>query len=127
MDVYRDYTQNFEKYQTFTETKAFRKFLELERKSESKTQKKRVTLTPQSLLITPIQRIPRYVLLLEELLDVTLPDDPDYDNIAGSFDVSRNDRLSPLSPSLTSLPLLSLSLPSSSSHHLFLSLSPPRG
>ncbi len=88
MDVYRDYTQNFEKYQTFTETKSFRKFLETERKSESKQQKKRVTVTPQSLLITPIQRIPRYVLLLEELLDVTSPDDHDYENIASSFEVT---------------------------------------
>lgn len=36
-----------------------------------------------SLLIVPIQRIPRYRLLLQELLNYTLPDDPQHGIIKG--------------------------------------------
>ena len=35
------------------------------------------TLGLSSLLMTPIQRIPRYVMLLKDLLDKTPPDHPD--------------------------------------------------
>ena len=59
LDIYKEYTQNFEKYQAITDEKAFRKFLDAERKAAAKMNKKRVEMTPQSLLITPIQRIPR--------------------------------------------------------------------
>eukprot|EP01088_Endostelium_zonatum_P015026 TRINITY_DN3510_c0_g6_i1.p1 TRINITY_DN3510_c0_g6~~TRINITY_DN3510_c0_g6_i1.p1 ORF type:complete len:1174 (+),score=355.40 TRINITY_DN3510_c0_g6_i1:92-3613(+) len=38
-------------------------------------------LTLDSLLITPIQRLPRYVLLLTDLLNNTKPDHPDYSHI----------------------------------------------
>jgi hypothetical protein len=86
LDVYRKYTQNFEKYQSITDEKAFRKFLEAERKNALKTSKKRVEMTPQSLLITPIQRIPRYVLLLEDLLDHMSVDNEDYNDLNEAFE-----------------------------------------
>ena len=88
LDIYRTYTQNFEKYQSIVDTKSFKKFLEAERKAEMKSQKKRVDMTPQSLLITPIQRIPRYVLLLEDLLDHMSVDSEDYNNLNEAFEVS---------------------------------------
>ena len=92
LDIYRTYTQNFEKYQSIVDTKSFKKFLEAERKAEMKLQKKRVDMTPQSLLITPIQRIPRYVLLLEDLLDHMSADSEDYDNLNEAFEVFWGDR-----------------------------------
>ena len=88
LDIYRTYTQNFEKYQSIADSKSFKKFLDAERKAEMKLQKKRVDMTPQSLLITPIQRIPRYVLLVEDLLDHMSADDEDYENLNGAFEVS---------------------------------------
>mmetsp|Transcript_13351 Transcript_13351/g.18219 ORF Transcript_13351/g.18219 Transcript_13351/m.18219 type:complete len:1644 (-) Transcript_13351:244-5175(-) len=86
LDIYRTYTQNFEKYQSIVDQKPFKKFLEAERKAAMKTNKKRVDMTPQSLLITPIQRIPRYVLLLEDLLDHMSADNEDYEPLTFAFE-----------------------------------------
>mmetsp|Transcript_24361 Transcript_24361/g.68297 ORF Transcript_24361/g.68297 Transcript_24361/m.68297 type:complete len:1678 (+) Transcript_24361:195-5228(+) len=85
LDIYKEFTRNFEKYQAITDEKPFRKFLESERKAAAKTNKKRVEMTPQSLLITPIQRVPRYVLLLEDLLDHMSPDQEDYESLNRCF------------------------------------------
>ena len=86
LDIYRTYTRNFEKYQRITDEKSFKKFLEAEKKTAMKTNIKRVELSTQSLLITPIQRIPRCVLLLEDLLDHMSSDDPDYKLLNDSFE-----------------------------------------
>jgi hypothetical protein len=40
-----------------------------------------------SFLMEPVQRIPRYRMLLEELLKYTEPDDEDYANIAAALDI----------------------------------------
>eukprot|EP01114_Cavostelium_apophysatum_P015268 TRINITY_DN4122_c0_g1_i4.p1 TRINITY_DN4122_c0_g1~~TRINITY_DN4122_c0_g1_i4.p1 ORF type:complete len:945 (+),score=286.26 TRINITY_DN4122_c0_g1_i4:179-3013(+) len=40
----------------------------------------------QSLLITPVQRIPRYSLLLKELLKLTTPSHPDYENVSKALE-----------------------------------------
>lgn len=40
-----------------------------------------VSLTIGSLLITPIQRIPRYMLLIQDLIKHTLPNSPNYKDL----------------------------------------------
>lgn len=40
-----------------------------------------VSLTIGSLLITPIQRIPRYMLLIQDLIKHTLPNSPAYKDL----------------------------------------------
>ena len=42
--------------------------------------------TLQSFLIKPVQRVPRYKLLLQELIKYTLDDDPDYGDLKNAFD-----------------------------------------
>lgn len=43
---------------------------------------KKVTI--ESLLITPIQRLPRYQLLIEDLWKHTMPDHPDFNDLAAA-------------------------------------------
>jgi len=46
-------------------------------------------LTLESMLITPVQRLPRYEMLLRDLLKHTWPEHPDYKNLQKSLDIIR--------------------------------------
>jgi len=78
--VYRDYINNYNNaLQTLESSLAkssFRKFVE-----EEKNNLKMETLSLSSLLITPIQRIPRYVLMVQDLVDHMQVDHPDYPSL----------------------------------------------
>lgn len=81
LKLYSTYANNFEKaidlLQEWThKTSAFVKFL---RDTERKEQCRSLTL--HSLLITPIQRVPRYKLLLKQLLDHTPKNHQDYEKL----------------------------------------------
>lgn len=80
LKIYTEYIQNFnEALSQIQECKKSIVFLEFCNQAFPKFSFSVVDLP--SLLITPIQRIPRYQLLLKDLLKHTWPDHPDYGNL----------------------------------------------
>jgi len=78
MKMYSLYANNFEKSSKTIEEQERKNqhFLAFKESQENKEEMQGLKL--RALLITPIQRIPRYKLLLDTLLEKTSPDHPDY-------------------------------------------------
>jgi hypothetical protein len=82
LKIYKDYFNNYEKcaHVIRTAKKQDKKFYEWLHQTERKS-KKEHRLDMQSLMISPVQRIPKYNLLLKQLLSHTVPSHSDYNNI----------------------------------------------
>lgn len=85
LEMYTHYVTNYERsLMTFEECQAvpaFRAFM-----TEVKAGRERLSLGFKDLLITPIQRIPRYVLLLKELLKYTDKRNSDFMELPNAID-----------------------------------------
>ncbi len=71
---------NFFKYSSFSTLLHFMPIYSILQKAEADTECRMQELP--SFIINPIQQLPRYIMLLSDLLKNTLPDHPDYTNIA---------------------------------------------
>ena len=83
--VYKSYLANFElamnrRAELSSNNKKWTQFIEKQRHSDS-----RVLAGIEAIMIIPVQRIPRYRLLFDELLKHTPPNDPDYHSLNQSL------------------------------------------
>ena len=82
--MYNEYENNYEKASaTYTKCMNDPNFSQC---IEQCDQKSTVSLRCENLLVTPIQRIPRYNLLLSDLFAKTSPSHPDYANLRCALD-----------------------------------------
>ncbi len=87
LKLYTEYSNNYDRSIEFVK-QATRKSLAFQEYLEQKRQiDQNVDLAPplEALLITPIQRIPRYNLLLKDLIKHTSDTHPDYQNLKASL------------------------------------------
>jgi hypothetical protein len=87
--LYKHYVNNFDKSvialkECRSQNKRFKEFLEKLEYTERLSK-----LSLDSFLILPVQRIPRYVLLLKELLRVTPSTHPDHEDLGHAHDAAR--------------------------------------
>ena len=84
LDIYTQYVNNYNNalktLRACEEQQAYKLFV-----SEIRAKQEKRALDLKDLLIMPIQRIPRYLLLLQELLKRTDKSHPDYENISKSI------------------------------------------
>lgn len=86
--LYKHYVNNYDKsYMTYKRCKEnkkeFKEFLE-------KYEPQLGSLGLQAFLILPVQRIPRYVLLLKDLLKYTVPGHSDYENLQAALIIMKD-------------------------------------
>mgnify|MGYP001091184038 FL=1 len=89
MKVYNRYCANYDKaienlYQFQEDHPAFVKFL------QEASADPRLSISLQSCLIMPVQRVPRYPMLLEAVLRYTPEDHPDYSNLVQALETVRS-------------------------------------
>ena len=87
LKLYTEYSNNYNKSMELItlackKSKPFKEFVEGRRKSSSTNE---LMVMLDSLLIAPVQRIPRYILLLRDLIKSTNSDHPDFKNLCASL------------------------------------------
>jgi len=91
--VYSHYVSNYDKgvesIDTAFKNANFAKFV-VKCEEDNYSSKAVDDLSLEGFLIAPVQRLPRYVLLLQEILNFTPEDHPDYDNMSRATDYVRS-------------------------------------